>query len=610
MKALGYITLVLIALTLPVPFVTHGTSQIPANLSNERPLLFNLTAPFKPTDPSFYSFEALQPPKPNSTPIVITVVDNAVFNNSGLTPYNATVYIPPRNYSLILLNVTIDESGGAQYDRTIYIYANNITVFWGSTQELLNSTAWADLTLLENFLRGNVTFKIVLPNYYAPKYNVTGVYKVTVKLVLYPGSPPPDLPDYVIPLFYNSTFTYPMTILTPGEPNVTEEITLPKGTYNAMLVLYLKGGGLDEFWYASLPAIRNLLVYYDNYLAGVVEPYPVVYTGGIDLFWWKPVTSANTLSYHTVQMIPITPFLALGNKASLTFSMPDLVLASEILQSQELSWDLSGYILVWNSSDSITSAKFLKAFGYYLDSSPIFGALGSGLTYDEGGKFYLEYETLINFSKGYELVSYTLNGNVKAHQVFNPVYGYVQLDEVESVSETVTGSHHLSYSSSINIGLDFPISAFAAKISPRSAPPINYSYMQNGTFSLMTSFVGNLTIGKTAVDYMDLNEAVTSVGGFGGVITVINSYGGAVLSKLTQNYAVTKKALDAVVMTNGYTAKENVTLVGVQNSTVHTQGHYVKASVTVSQSTSTVSNSVLQGLFYVLELIIRFFFTS
>ena len=611
MKALGYVALLLITLTLAFPLSTHGIPQVPANIANERPLLFNLTAFFRPTDPIFYSFEALQPPKPNSTPIVVTVVNNAVFNNSGLTPYNATVYVPPKNYSLILLNVTINESNGAQYDRTIYIYANNVTVFWGSTQELLNSTAWADLTLLENFLRGNVTFKIVLPNYYVPKYNITGIYKVTVKLILYPGNPPPDLPNYVIPLFYNSTFTYPMTILTPGKPNVTQVITLPKGTYNAMLVLYMKGGGLDEFWYASIPAIRNLLVYYDDYLAGVVEPYPVVYTGGINLFWWKPVPSANTLSFHTVQMIPLTPFLALGNRANLTFSITNLVLSSEILQSQDLSWDLSGYILVWNSSNAVVSAKFIKANGYYLDSSPIFGALGTGYTYDEGSKFNLQYETLINFSKGYEIVSYTLGGGVNVHQVFNPVYDYVLLNEIESVSETVTGSHQMSYSSSIDVGLKIPFSAFAAKISSGSVPPINYSYIQNGTFSLRTSFLSNLTVGKITVSYMNLNETVSSVGGFGGVITVINRYGGAVLSELTQNYAVTKKILNAVILANGYTAKENVTLVGVQNSTIHTQGHYAEVSVRVTQSAPTVTNSsLLQDLLYVIEIIIRFFFTS
>ena len=609
MRALAYVVLFMVAATLLAPAATHGASQIPANLANERPKIFNLTAFFKPTDPSFYSFDALQPPKPNATPTVITVVKDAVFNNSGLTPYNVTVYIPPENYSLVLLNVTISESGGPQYDRAIYIYANNITVFWGSTQQPLNSTAWADLTLLENFLRGNVTFKIVLPNFYVPKYNITGVYKVTVKLILYPGSPPPDLPNYVIPLFYNESLTYPMTTLTPGKPNATQAVNLPKGTYNAMLVLYMKGGGLDEFWYASIPAVRNLLVYYGNYLAGVIEPYPVVYTGGINPFWWKPVTSTNTLSYHTVQMIPLTPFLAVGNRANLTFSMPNLVLSSEVLRSTDLSWDLSGYILVWNSSDSIVSAKFVKASGYYLDSPPIVGALGSGYTYDEGAKFHLEYETLINFTKGYEVVSYTLSGRVNAHQVFNPVYSYVTLSESETVNQTITGTHRSAYFSSLSVGLSLPFSAFAAKISPGYSPPVNYSYMQNGTFRLVTSYLDSLTSGKTTVHYVSLNETVSAVGGFEGVITVINSYGGAVLRELTQNYAVTKKILNAVVTINGYTAKENVTMVGVQNSTVHTQGHYAEVSISVTQSASA-ANPLLQGLLYVLEIIIRFFFTS
>ena len=154
-------------------------------------------------DPSYYSFEAYQIHPPNVTPIKVPIATNVIFNNSGLKPYIVTVNIPRGNYSMEILNVSINESNGAQYDRPVYIFANGVPIFWGSTQELLNSTASTDVTMFENLLQGNVTFQLVLENFYDAKIGITGIYKMNVTLYLYPGTPPKGLPNYFIPLFLN-----------------------------------------------------------------------------------------------------------------------------------------------------------------------------------------------------------------------------------------------------------------------------------------------------------------------------------------------------------------------------------------------------------------------
>ena len=75
--------------------------------------------------------------------MVIPILINAVFpyklNNAyAVAPQNATVCIPPGSYSMIVLNVTITEAGGPQYDRPLYIFANGVPMFWelnaGNTQ--------------------------------------------------------------------------------------------------------------------------------------------------------------------------------------------------------------------------------------------------------------------------------------------------------------------------------------------------------------------------------------------------------------------------------------------------------------------------------------------
>jgi hypothetical protein len=606
--SIALLSLALVPTLILVPASSSQASDL-GGIASQRPMILKFAGFGDPSFKGFYSFQALQYPHPNVTPITITVASDVVFNDTGLTPYNATVYVPPGNYSLILLNVSVNETGGNQFDRTIYIYANNITVFWGSTQEILNSTAEVDLTLLENFLKGNVTFKIVLPNYYDKQLNITGVYKVTVKLLLYPGKAPSNLPTYVIPLFYNHNLTYPMVVLNPSQPNVTQAVSFPKGTYNAMLVLYVKGGGYDEFWYASLPAIRNFLVYYNGFLAGVIQPYPVVYTGGINPFWWKPVTSINTLAFHTPQLIPLTPLLALGNEGNLTVVVSNLVESSNILQSQDLSWDVSGYILVWNSSSSLINATFLKAYSYYYDSGPVIGSLGSGYGYSEGAKYLIDYQTLLKFPKGYVIASYTSWGSTEADQSFNVEHEIASLEEFSYVNYSSGGLFAFNYTSSVKNSLSLDISAFAAQISSATSPPINYSYVQNGTLNIYTQYESSMRAPGLIVQ-TDLNESLETLGGFGGKITVINTYGGAVLDKLYNNYAVTTKTLKALLNVNGYVANETVRLVGLQNSTVNLTGFYKASEVQVSttySSPGSPQNSITAILINVVLRLIELF---
>ncbi len=154
---------------------------------------------------------AYQPLPPSTRPIVIPIFVNAIFpyelNNAYATvPQSSTVCIPSGTYSLIILNVTIMETGGPQYDRAFYIFANGVPVFWGgSTQEILNSSAWSDLTIFENMLSGScITFKALLPNWIVPSIGVTGYYIVNVTLYLYPGPEPNGLPNYFIPIAPNS----------------------------------------------------------------------------------------------------------------------------------------------------------------------------------------------------------------------------------------------------------------------------------------------------------------------------------------------------------------------------------------------------------------------
>ncbi|AAK42681.1 glycopeptidase [Saccharolobus solfataricus] len=529
-----------------------------------------------PYDPTYYSFEAYQIHPPNVTPVVIRIATNAVFNNSGLTPYIVHVNIPKGNYSMEILNVSIAESNGAQYDRPVYIFANGVPIFWGSTQEFFNSTAETDVTMFENLLSGNVTFQLVLENFYDAKIGITGIYKMNVTLYLYPGNPPKGLPNYFIPLFLNN-HNYSYIILNPLNDYISQNVTIPNGTYRMTLLLYEEGGGLDEFWYANEPATREIQVFYDNRLVGVVNPYQTIYTGGIDLFWWKPVTSINTLSFHSPYIIDLTPLLAISlPNNTIAVTVTNLETALQLTGTAAYDWDIAGVLMLWvNESNPLVSAKLLTAYNRFIDSSPIFNSGLVGEYYQEGGAYLLNYSAILQFKDGIEYSDVVQQGRFYAYQTFNALYEKAYLGEKFMEYASERGS---LYNATLYYNIYYPIfmqfSVFEAPISNPHVIPFNLSYAQNGTLDLWLYYNYTNIFDKQNLTIRTM-ENVSAVGGFSGIIEVINRYGGAVLVSITSNNAVTAKNLINYILLNGNGYKEIFSAKGLQNSTSHFAGYYI-----------------------------------
>ncbi len=565
--------------------LTYGQGYTHTQNDVYLPRLFNMTYPqsFFNQDPSYYSFEAYHL---NFTgkPVKVVIGKDLLFNDTGLEPITKEVEIPSGNYSQEILNVSISEFNGTQYDRQVYIFADGVPIFWGSTQEIHNSTAESRVTDFENLLKGNVTFQMVIENFYDAKVNITGLYEMNVTLYLYPGSPPTGLPNMFIPLF-NSSYNYSYVVLNPTHDLATSNVIIPNGTYKTQMLLYEEGGGLDEFWYTNEPATREILVYYNGYLAGDLNPFETIYTGGIDLFYWKPVTSVDTLSFHSPYIIDLTPMLALSHNATIRVTVTNLKTAYQLTGSTAFDWDLSGVLMLWvNQSNPMTGGKLITERQHFIDSSPIFipGYTPSTYYYSEGGSYLLNYTSILNFQHGKEIATTTQEGRFVARQSFNSVYESVYLDETFGESVKDVGMYNYTMVEQGNYPVNMYFDSIEIPLSSSPRIPFNLSYDQNGSLTLSLSFTKNSTFDGFSTS-SEVDETVRSEGGFSGIIEVINNYGGSELVSLTSNYGITSKELNLTFVQNGTGFKENFYAEGIQNSTVNTSGYYVSLHVDFSK---------------------------
>eukprot|EP00897_Mesotaenium_endlicherianum_P005343 jgi/Mesen1/4837/ME000244S04019 len=94
---------------------------------------------------------------------------------------------------------------------------------------------------------------------------------------------------------------------------------LPRNIVRAELEIYATHHGADEFYWGNAPnkykealptalqgnvygggVFREIRAYVDRHLAGTVWPYPLIYTGGVNPYFWRPVIEAVLAEYRHV----------------------------------------------------------------------------------------------------------------------------------------------------------------------------------------------------------------------------------------------------------------------------------------------------------------------
>jgi hypothetical protein len=415
---------------------------------------------------------SLDPPVrvPPTTPVVVTIADHAAFGNAP-PPAVTTTTLPRGRWAEVVLDVTGTEQG-VQYDRLCEIFAGPSEIFLGVTPEpTAAGITWhvqKDVTGYLPLLEGRQTFSTYVDNY--TNSTDTGVPVITAKLLFYPagggfqpvhtasitnpaiggaaidetGPASPaeaaGVPSQAVPLLpTGATNTLNLIGTDAANTTVSATVSLPSDVSTIALDLYAVGQIGDEFWWAESPAFREIEVSIDGTPAGVVWPFPYVYTGGINPLIWQPVTGIHTLDIPSYRL-DLTPFAGMLAGGTHTISLTVV---------NNAGYWLGGGSLLLTTAKGTTGGRLLADTLSFPGSSQVVTQDANG---DAGNPVFTEsasrnYEIAGSVTIGHRTYVDTLTQRLQFendqsnidYSCSGPCYQWVHGEETQATSETVTG---------------------------------------------------------------------------------------------------------------------------------------------------------------------------
>jgi len=279
--------------------------------------------------------------RPSTTPCVVTLLDNAEFDN--FNPVSFT-YTPPADcpgpWAAVIFTASINVTAGIQYDRTANFWLGPTAIYFGTTAEPSPTfgPSWyteSDLTEMSPLFMTSQTGTADIGNLVNGTY--TGIIYATSTLEFYPlasGQAAPATANQVYSLSAGSSGG--TVALGSTSSTLSGTFTFPTNVVNAYLDVYSQSQSDDEFWYTCVPndvadelqscgntGFRETEITIDGTPAGVAPVSPWIFTGGVDPFLWFPMPGVQTLNFipYRVDLTPFAATLSNGQPHTLALSV-------------------------------------------------------------------------------------------------------------------------------------------------------------------------------------------------------------------------------------------------------------------------------------------------
>lgn len=247
---------------------------------------------------------------------------------------------------------------GRQFDRIFGVWLSGVEIFRSCTAEpRANGIFWTvkkDITRYYSLLMTkDQILAVYMGNLVDSTY--TGVYHVQLFIHFYPAEEMysdykrnldysyeafGSRADLILPISRNMPLNDGLWFEVENSTDVSsKEFKIPQNAYRAVLEIYISFHENDEFWYSNPPndyisannltdtpgngAFREVVVSVDDVVVGVVWPFTVIYTGGVNPLLWRPISGIGSFDLPSYD-IEITPFLGKildGNTHKISFSV-------------------------------------------------------------------------------------------------------------------------------------------------------------------------------------------------------------------------------------------------------------------------------------------------
>jgi hypothetical protein len=439
-------------------------------------------------------------------------------------------YAPPDCvFNRVVLTLTVTSSG-RQFDRLALMYFNDTEIWRTSTAEpTQNGILWSYDKDVSNYLSlFQHPQKLIfdLGNLIDDTY--TGAFNTTLVATFYNGSPTDVPADQIIPISHrrsskneSSAFRY------PDDGPAANSLVIPRNVRRAMFSISACGQAKDEeFWWSNslsstvetfgvnntLPGAspwREIQLLIDDKLAGVVWPFPIIFTGGVVPGFWRPIVGIDAYDLKEDE-IDISAWLGvLSDGKEHKYEIRVVGLSDDGKGNAKISsvgsnWVLTGKIFLWLDAVATSITK---------GTPPLVSAPEPEFRIEQA---VVKDNTGTNVTLNYHVVALrnlTVNGSITTSDGPKPAIWKQNLQFYNTGNITASGNNQTS--KQLTTGIDTSSDGYARTIryplwckSSAVSDPKTHEFSLNGDISRGKYFqVNGTSIFPSGLEYFDMVQA-------------------------------------------------------------------------------------------------------
>jgi hypothetical protein len=322
------------------------------------------------------------------------------------------------------------------------MYLGDIEIFRTSTAEpTATGIIWTytkDLSAYLSLWKEPQTLIFDLGNLVDSTY--TGSFNTTLTATFFTRPGPPLFADVILPISAKQSAQNGTSAFILPTDDATTIQTIPPGISRAIVSLSACGQATEEFWYSNVLSsdtgaflnttgelygyspFREVQLMIDGMLAGVIWPFPIIFTGGTAPGFWRPIVGIDAFDLREpeIDISPFLPYLTDGKPHAFQIKVVGLQCckangALELSDSVGSYWVVTGKIFLFAGGNDVPSSHLPPSRGTpapYVTASSSIGQDINGT--NETLSYFVHVSRNIWIQSGnnywYQTLDYTNNG--------------------------------------------------------------------------------------------------------------------------------------------------------------------------------------------------------